>query len=288
MTPTGAPPEDAVVDAVLSDPLGAEILLTAFAHSPGRALGQGSLSDLSRKHNLTSDRVQALLSALRATGVMRSDGDATELLVAPTDALRYAAVLRGVAFAQHRQRDANSVDITLSPPASPSRLMEKLPKTDFSWARLFDTKDSLIELASRAQRRFVIVSPFLDEEGLRWIAALFEAARGATERLLIVRGRDETELSVLRSHREALAPWNARILAYAVAHDPAVRSPLIETFHAKILVADNNRAYIGSANMNRWSRDVSMECGVIVSGPCVRPVATLVDAIVSIAEPLGL
>jgi phosphatidylserine/phosphatidylglycerophosphate/cardiolipin synthase-like enzyme len=288
MTPTGAPPEEAIVDAALFDPLGAEILLSALAHSPGRRLGQRPLSDLSRKHNLTSDRVEALLSALRATGVTRSDGDECELLVGPADALRYAAVLRGVAFAQHRQRDANSVDITLSPPASPSRLMETLPKAGFSWARLFDTKDSLIELASRAQRRFVIVSPFLDGEGLRWITALFEAARGATERLLIVRGRDETELSVLRSHREALAAWNARVLAYAVAHDPAVRSPVIETFHAKILVADNNRAYIGSANMNRWSRDVSMECGVIVSGPCVKPVATLVDAIIAIAEPVRL
>lgn len=288
MTPKGAPPEDAVVDAVLSDPVGAEVLLTALGHSPGRVLGQGLLSDLSRKHNLTSDRVHALLSALHATGIVRIDQDQCELLVSPADALRYAAVLRGVAFAQHRQRDANSVDITLSPPASPSRLMETLPKAGFSWARLFDTKDSLIELASRAQRRFVIVSPFLDEEGLGWITALFEAARGATERLLIVRGRDEAELSVLRSHREALAAWDARILAYAVAHDPAVRSPVIETFHAKILVADNNRAYIGSANMNRWSRDVSMECGVIVSGPCVRPVATLVDAIVSIAELLKL
>lgn len=288
MTPTGAPPEEAIVDSSISDPLGAEILLTALAHGPGRVLGPALLADLSRKHNLTSNRLQALLSALHATGVMRSNGDECELLVAPADALRYAAVLRGVAFAQHRQRDANSVDITLSPPASPSRLMETLPKAGFSWARLFDTKDSLIELASRAHRRFVIVSPFLDDEGLRWITVLFEAARRATERWLIVRGRDESELSILRSHRESLANWNARILTYAVAHDPAVRTPVIETFHAKILLADDNRAYIGSANMNRWSRDVSMECGVIVTGPAVRPVATLVDAIIAIAEPLRL
>jgi phosphatidylserine/phosphatidylglycerophosphate/cardiolipin synthase-like enzyme len=286
MTLRGAPPEEAVVDAVFSEPLGAEVLLTALAHSPDRVLGQALLADLSRKHNLTTNRLQALLSALHATGVISSGRGQCELLAAPADALRYAAVLRGVALARHRQRDANSVDITLSPPASPSRLMEMLPKVGFSWARLFDTKDSLIELASRAQRRFVIVSPFLDDEGLRWITALFEAARGATDRVLIVRGRDETELSVLRSHREAFAAWNARTLAYAVAHDPALRTPVIETFHAKILVADDNRAYIGSANMNGWSRDVSMECGVIVGGPCVRPVATLVDAIISIAEPL--
>jgi len=78
------------------------------------------------------------------------------------------------------------------------------------------------------------------------------------------------------------------VLSYAVAHDPTVRAPAIETFHAKILLADNDQAYIGSANMNRWSRDVSMECGVIISGPCVRPVATLIEAIMAIAQPLTL
>ena len=146
-------------------------------------------------------------------------------------------------------------------------------------------KDSLIELASRAQRRFVVVSPFLDHEGLHWIASLFEAARSATERLLIVRGRDQVEVDVLRSKSTALAAWNAKVLTYAVAHDPALRSPAIETFHAKVLLADRDHAYIGSTNMNRWSRDVSMECGVIISGPCVRPVATLVDAMIAVAEP---
>jgi hypothetical protein len=31
MNPTGAPPEEAIVDAVLSDPVSAEILLTSLA-----------------------------------------------------------------------------------------------------------------------------------------------------------------------------------------------------------------------------------------------------------------
>jgi phosphatidylserine/phosphatidylglycerophosphate/cardiolipin synthase-like enzyme len=288
MTPIGAPPEDAVVDAALSDPLGAELLLSTLAQTPARVIGQPVLADMSRKQHWPSDRLQNVLAALQAPGVIRTNGQTCELVVSSADALRYAAVLRGVAYAQNRHRDANTVDITLSPPASPSRLMETLPKTDFSWARLFETKDSLIELASRAQRRFVVVSPFLDEEGLLWVTALFEAARGARERVLIVRGRDEAEVVMLRSHQPLLSTWNARVLAYAVAHDPAVRTPVIETFHAKILLSDNNRAYIGSANMNRWSRDVSMECGVIVTGPAVRPVATLIGAIMAIAEPLRL
>ena len=284
----GAPPEEAVVDSVLSDPLGAAILLTTLAHSQANGLRHSLLAELSKRENVSSDRLQKLLPALHTTGLVEVDRESCELRVSPADALRYAAVLRGVAFAQHRHQDTNSVEITLSPPATPSRLMEVLPKTDFSWARLYNTKDSLIELASRARRRFVVVSPFLDDDGLRWIATLFEAARHASDRCLIVRGREETEINLLRSHASMLVTWSARVLRYAIAHDPAVRAPAIETFHAKILLADSDRAYIGSANMNRWSRDVSMECGVILCGPSVRPVATLIDAISAISEPFRL
>ncbi len=77
--------------------------------------------------------------------------------------------------------------------------MDALPKQGFSWAHLRDTKDSLIELASEAERRLVIVSPFLDAEGLEWIGELFEAtAAKDIERLMIVRGRDQVEADVLR------------------------------------------------------------------------------------------
>ena len=226
-----------------------------------------------------------LLAALCNAGLTQTARDGYVLLVEPGEALQHAAILRGVAYAQYRHRDENQVEVTLSPLARPSRLMEVLPKQGFSWARLYDTKDSLIELASQAQQRFTIISPFLDAEGLEWIGHLFEAStRNPVERTLIVRGRDEKETEVLRAHRLMLAAWNVRIATYAITHDPGVRSPSLETFHAKILLADTDKAYIGSANMNRWSRDYSMECGVIIRGPCVKPVATLVDAMTSISD----
>jgi phosphatidylserine/phosphatidylglycerophosphate/cardiolipin synthase-like enzyme len=163
--------------------------------------------------------------------------------------------------------------------------MEMLPKQGFSWTRLYDTKDSLIELASQAERRLVIISPFLDREGLEWIGQLFEAtAKKSIKRTMIVRGRDQTETDMVRKHSSQLAAWGVDILAYAISHDPAFRSPAIETFHAKILLADSDKAYIGSANMTRWSRDFSMECGVILRGPSVKPVATLVEAMIKISE----
>ena len=76
-------------------------------------------------------------------------------------------------------------------------------------------------------------------------------------------------------------------MGYSIAHDPSLRTPTVETFHAKILLADDDKAYIGSANMTRWSRDFSMERGVILRGPSVRPVATLVDAVLGVSEQLA-
>jgi phosphatidylserine/phosphatidylglycerophosphate/cardiolipin synthase-like enzyme len=160
------------------------------------------------------------------------------------------------------------------------------PKQGFSWTRLYHTKDSLIELASQAERRIVIISPFLDKEGLEWIEQLFGATgKKSIKRTMILRGRDQAETDVLRKRDLQLPPWNVDILNYAISHDPALRNPSIETFHAKIILGDDDKAYIGSSNMTRWSRDFSMECGVILRGPCVKPVATLVEAMIKIGNP---
>lgn len=282
---TATAPEEAVVDDALFDPLGAVTLLSAFASRGPAPMPASLLTDICRKENLPSQRVHKLMTALEAAGLVRADGDSYALAVITDEAERHAAVLRGVAYAQYRHQDANQIEVTLSPPAHPFRLMEMLPQPRFSWARLYHTKDSLIELASQARKRVVIISPFLDNEGLEWIGQLFEAAAdAAVERTLIVRGRDDGEVMALKAHHLQLAAWRAKVLTYAITHDPGTRTPALETFHAKIILADVDKAYVGSANMNRWSRDFSMECGVIIRGPCVRPVATLVDAIVSIAE----
>jgi len=278
-------PEEAIVDAVLSDPLVAATLLVHMANRASLSIRVGLLDDIAREQNITSQKLERVLEALLLAGLLSQVRDGIALTVPMDDALRYAAVLRGVAYARYRQRDANQVEITLSPPAHPSRLMEMLPKQGFSWTRLYDTKDSLIELASQAERRLVIISPFLDSEGLEWIGQLFEAtSKRSINRIMIVRGRDQTETDVLRNHHSQLAAWGVNILTYAISHDPAFRSLAIETFHAKILLADCDKAYIGSANMTRWSRDCSMECGVILRGPSVKPVATLVEAMIKISN----
>jgi phosphatidylserine/phosphatidylglycerophosphate/cardiolipin synthase-like enzyme len=284
-----AVPEEAVIDATRFDPLNAARLLQAFAGRWDGSTRRSVVNDFAREGHLPLDRLDRLITSLAACHVLRDDGPNLYLLVTVPDANRYAAVLRGVSYEQYRHRDANLVEVTLSPPAHPSRLMEILPEQGFSWAKLYDTKDNLFELASRARSRFTILSPFFDGGGIAWILELFSASLPRhIERTLIVRGRDADELRLLRDHSGRFAALPAKVLRYSITHDPDIRSPAVETFHAKILLADADQAYIGSANMNRASRDVSMECGVMISGPCVRPVAALVQAICVIARPIDL
>jgi phosphatidylserine/phosphatidylglycerophosphate/cardiolipin synthase-like enzyme len=278
-------PEEAVADATSFDPLGAAIVLGQLAGGQSTAVRSALLDDISRKDSFSSSRLAPIIAALCDIGVLRPAADGYVFAISADEMRMHAAVLRGVAYAAYRHRDSNEIDITLSPPADPSRLMEILPKQGFAWARLHNTKDSLIELASAARSRFVIISPFLDDEGLEWIGQLFQATTAeSVQRTLIARGLDTKEAEVIRSHRPMLASKNVRVLTYAISHDPALRRIPVETFHAKILLADLDKAYIGSSNMNRWSRDFSMECGVVIRGPAAKPVATLVDALLQISE----
>jgi phosphatidylserine/phosphatidylglycerophosphate/cardiolipin synthase-like enzyme len=163
--------------------------------------------------------------------------------------------------------------------------MERLPKQGFAWAGLHDTKDNLIDLASRAARQLVIISPFVDDPGLDWISHLFDTTAQAVQRVLVVRAAEERVKNLLSRRSAYFANNHSRVYSYAIPRT-AQGTPTIETFHAKVVLADRDRAYIGSSNMNLASREISLECGVTLAGPCVRPVATLIDTILSISEQL--
>jgi len=279
-------PEEALLDAVAFDPRAAAFILQEFAAAQAPVLRTGLLDDICTKACLPPQHYRELLAALTAAGALRRHPDGFSLAISPEDARRHAAVLRGAAYAKYRHRDSNLIEITLSPPAHPSRLMELLPKSNFSWAGLYHTTDSLAQLAGEAARRFVIASPFIDKEGLDWVESLFAATtKQPVQRTLIVRGAKQADELNLQARERAFRELGVRIFRYYSEHNPAVRPAGYESFHAKILLADDDKAYVGSSNMTSASRHYSMECGVIVRGPGAKPVAALVDTIVSISQP---
>jgi hypothetical protein len=269
-------------DALAFNPLGGARLLKAWSRLLSEAQPYGVIEDIAREAELFGEPLRRLIAALLSIRAVQEEPAGLRLMLNSAEAQEKAFFLEGLAYARHKHKDANQIEITLSPPSRPSRLMERLPKQGFAWAGLHDTKDNLIDLASRAKKQLVIVSPFVDAPGLDWISHLFDTTEPSVQRVLVVRAAEQRVKNLLGSRAGYFRNNKSRVFSYAIPRE-SQGSLAIETFHAKIVLADRDRAYIGSSNMNLASREISMECGVTLTGPCVRPVATLIDIIVSIS-----
>jgi phosphatidylserine/phosphatidylglycerophosphate/cardiolipin synthase-like enzyme len=168
-------------------------------------------------------------------------------------------------------------------PPEPSRValqLEKMSQTSFM--TLTDTRDAFLHLARRAKERLIIMTPYIDQTGSTWAAELFEAT-AAPEKVLVVRGADQLDscgTQGLRLQRSA-----TRIFDYSLAGTREDGQPYVETFHAKIVLADGVAAYVGSANFLYRSREMNLECGFLLEGDAVAPVAVLADALLSMMSP---
>jgi phosphatidylserine/phosphatidylglycerophosphate/cardiolipin synthase-like enzyme len=276
--------DDLLFRSLRFDLLGASRLLSAISRSPSPHLSSDMIEDMARDEGISTERTRRLIGSFVELVILERSPGVLSRVLSHSDARDASIFLRGAANAVFEFRDSNNVEIVLSPPLHPSRLMEVLPQQKFGWARLHNTRDALIALASTATRRLVILSPFLDDVGMGWVEELFAAPAAEVERILVTRGTDHSLQEILNSIRGERDRSNIQLYRYAIEHDPDTRDAKVETFHAKIVLCDRDAAYIGSSNMNRASKELSLECGVHISGPCVKPVATLVDSILEIAE----
>ncbi|WP_027554924.1 phospholipase D-like domain-containing protein [Bradyrhizobium sp. Cp5.3] len=169
-------------------------------------------------------------------------------------------------------------------PPEPSRVGEQLQKiAGASFTTLTNTQDAFLHLARRARDRLVIMTPYIDSLGAEWAADLFDATE-AKSTILVLRGTAQIDGCGQAGQR--LSRSASRILDYSLAGVYANGQPYIETFHAKIVLADGAAAYVGSANFLYRSRETNLECGFLMEGDAVAPVAVLVDALLAVfAEP---
>lgn len=166
-------------------------------------------------------------------------------------------------------------------PGPGSCLGAALPSAGMASAALEDTREAFLDIASRAQSSLCIMTPFLNASGLAWAEELFTATP-APSRQLVVRASPEVR-ALLSRDADKLRALSVEILDYRIPLGEAH----YETFHAKVVIADDLIAYVGSSNMLDYERR-SMELGVVLEGQGVQAVATLARAVRGIARPLTL
>lgn len=178
-------------------------------------------------------------------------------------------------------QDTDTVDVVLTKPPNPSQLAKTLEGMLLGTWGILDTREVLPSIAENAAERLVVMTPFLDEVGGEILLALFKHVRPLVRKQLILRATAEGFLPPgYMSNAGQLAGLGVETFNFRLEKAEASG---METFHAKVVLADDAKAYVGSSNMNKWSFQYSLELGLLVSGKAARRIAQVVDAVMKVS-----
>lgn len=164
--------------------------------------------------------------------------------------------------------------LTVTVPPSPSAIGRALRERH---PELVETTDVFRHVALEAKSRLVFLVPFFDLHGGRVLLDLFTASPAVTKILIC---RDVEDLRETGGGLDvAFAERGVTLRGYKFVQRRTAAGWGVETFHAKIALADGTCAYVGSANAMRSSLETTMECGVLLRGPVVAQVKDLVDTL---------
>lgn len=182
-------------------------------------------------------------------------------------------------------KDADTVDVVLTKPPNPSHLTKTLEGMLMGTWGLLDTREVLPSIAEYATERFVVMTPFLDEVGGQILLALFRHVQPTIRKQLVLRSGTDGALPIgyiaTASH---LAMLDVETFNFRLEKDGC---PGMETFHSKVALADDAKAYVGSSNMNKWSFQYSLELGLLVSGKAAKRIGQVVDAAIKVSARLS-
>lgn len=179
--------------------------------------------------------------------------------------------------------DHDLVQVVVTKPPAPSRFTAELVASTGGWG-LVDTKEVLPGIAESARNRFCVLTPYVDDIGAPILLNLFARAPVGVRRVLISRADYGDQMPPgLRRVAAELAALDVSVLSFRIERVDAAGN---ETSHAKVVLADDHTAYVGSLNMNRWSLEYSLEVGLCVAGRSASLIADVVSAAERVSVPM--
>jgi phosphatidylserine/phosphatidylglycerophosphate/cardiolipin synthase-like enzyme len=187
------------------------------------------------------------------------------------------------------QRNDTDVKLVTTTPERALALDRELASAGWQMPRTEDTDESMVDLFAGATRRIIVMTPFLDLRGGQILKSLLERSKPEIEISVILRNLDRPGRQDYPAGyallQEFLSKRQARIFDYTLQHELGAS---VETFHAKLVLADDRKAYVGSANMTGASFELSVELGVLLTGKAARQLSHLAEAIMRCARPWKL
>ncbi|MEU2179023.1 phospholipase D family protein [Nocardia sp. NPDC019219] len=146
-------------------------------------------------------------------------------------------------------------------------------------ARLRQTKLAIPEIAVRARHRLIIAAPYLHGEVTHALATqVRRILRARGEVIVITRAISSLSLGQSRPNAEAVARLRAASPAGGTLRIRSWEGPGLG-IHFKALVADDEWAYLGSANLTPGGMADHAEIGVLLRGRRVRQLARWMEAV---------
>jgi hypothetical protein len=230
-----------------------------------------------------------VLAGLAAAGVCATAPaeDSWACEYAPAELLRLAYILTGADHFRRMRINPAVTEFAITMPLVPSYLEKELAATLGRPGGFLTTSAAFTRLAQAASRRLVVMTPFIDAAGFRWLRRVFESASPQCQKILILRDIDRYTVELGVEHADWLRGLEVSVRDYHLSHDTATGRALpIETFHAKLIIADEAMAYVGSANLLSSSEGLCLETGFLVDGEAASDVSRLVDAVLRVARSL--
>jgi phosphatidylserine/phosphatidylglycerophosphate/cardiolipin synthase-like enzyme len=238
----------------------------------------------SRLGDVSAEHVAIVRRSLIENGLAVRSSFAIRLVASASVLTALADNLRGIAAYLRVHKDRDAVRLVLTEPGSKSALRRAIDDAQALPPVVFQTSDAFFNLARGAKQELVILSPFMDPQGTELMVELFSLCRQEVRRVLISRPLAEPQCGNAFNPRAAdFRRLNVSVIEYALPSSlPSGR----ETFHAKVVLADDSEFYVGSSNFMGSALERSFECGVFVRGETAKQMRSVLLAIQSVGRPI--
>jgi len=164
-----------------------------------------------------------ILAGLQVSGLGAFDqSDRWASNQTPDELLRLSQILKGAEHYRQLRRDGSSIELAVTMPLAPCHLERELAALGGRRGGFLDTSSAFVRIAQSANRRFVVMVPFIDQSGFEWLRRVFSAARPEVEKILILRDLSQYAAAISVYHQDWLAALNVKIEDYHLAHEPPI------------------------------------------------------------------
>jgi phosphatidylserine/phosphatidylglycerophosphate/cardiolipin synthase-like enzyme len=167
---------------------------------------------------------------------------------------------RGIALAMR----SSMITLTINKPTS-VELVWSGPDIPYPLRR---TDQAMLELINDAKYRLVLVS-FAVYRAQGIIDAIKNAIRRNVEVIICLEDTEEGQEKITFSGFEAFESNIFRLASFycwPIENRPQIGEGKFGSLHAKVAVADRQRAFISSANLTEYAMNLNIEVGVLVTG----------------------